>query len=47
MPAEMTVNVVADADLVPDLPDLVDDLKISWRELLQAYAVRRPDEQRA
>lgn len=38
MPAEMTVNVMADADLVPDLPDLVADLEGSWRELVEARA---------
>lgn len=37
-PAEMTVNVVADAELVPDLPDLVADMESARRELLDAYA---------
>lgn len=35
--AEMTVNVVADAELVPDLPALVADLESSRRQLLEAY----------
>lgn len=38
MPAEMTVNVMADTALVPDLSDLVADLEASWRELLGTYA---------
>jgi hypothetical protein len=40
-PAEMTVNVMSDADLVPDLPDLVADLESSRRELLETYAIAR------
>lgn len=38
MPREMTVNVMADAGLVPDLSALVEDLEASRRELLEAYA---------